>query len=717
MAVEEPAEYTRAYRSETERLLRILRATGLWHSEPDNETRSAWRGLLEDPDLTGEQFDAAFLVIYEERHSAAECWDRFLELHRRFGEPLGIPTQGVSELPREEPAADEDFDEAADEDFGEDFDEAAGRGAEARFLHLAVVWPHSRRSVPADLFLASGRTYQLRLGIGEPAADNLLPPSSPALPEGPLDHADDDGRGDWLQVTAVSAELHLPAERYWIFLPLHGDAWVCHCPPGGRHGCAPDHRGRHLHIPFVTPEEPGPARLLLIVSHRGNQLQSATATFSVAAAERPGGATGAVVDHTLTPGFTGLDALPRRAAAVRVGRRDGAMTVDVTAEDGPAAAFWLSEHQVVAVLEQVRADLLACHSELRVQEGREVRVNLLDRANRKDPDALRRDMTRLARRGWSLYQMVARTRPEREALRRVLDRPSTIQICRTELNDLAFPWALLYDIPVEADAPLGQCGPGWEQLRRDPTARACPDRTRHPLNTLCPYGFWGFKHIIEQPASVPGGGRVHLEAGPAGAAPSLTVARSTRFDPTGVERHLAALRAFFPDLRVCDRKDAFRLALTGAPSTGVYFFGHGLPARVGEDTTPTVLEIGHDDRILPEDLAAWGEAPEWEQWARSGGPLVFLNGCHTVDHDARTWLPFVDVLAGLHAAGVIGTEITVVRGLAEEFAERFWELMLSGQDVGSALHRTRMELLGRGNVLGLAYTAYCSAALRLRTAG
>ncbi|MFJ1751350.1 hypothetical protein [Kitasatospora sp. NPDC088134] len=705
MAVEQPAGYAWKYRSEKEYLLRILRTTEQWYSELDDEPRNAWLALLEDPDLTEASFDEKFKVIYDEHSSAADCWDDFLERRQELDGSRGIPAQAAPELPEEELATDEDF----DEDTGQD--------AAARFLNLAVVWPHSRRSVPASLFLASGRTYELRLGIGKPADDNLLPSSSPALPEGSLDHTDDDGRGDWLQVTAVSTDLHLPTERYWIFLPLRGDAWVCHCPPGGRHDCEPAHRGQDLHIPFVTPEEPGPARLLLIVSYRGNQLQSATLTASVAAAERPGGATGAVVDYTLTSGFIGLDALPRRGAAVRVGRRDGAMTIDVTAEDSPAAAFWLSEHQVVAVLEQVRADLFACHAEQRVENGDEVWMNLLNETNSKDSGALRRDMTRLARRGWSLYQMVVRSRPEREALKRVLDRPSTIQICRTELNDLAFPWALLYEIPVEADAPLEQCGPGWEQLRRDPTARACPDPTRHPLNTLCPYGFWGFKHIIEQPASVPSGGRVHLEAGPASASPSLTVARGTDFDPTTVERHLAALGALFPDLRVCDRKDAFRLALTGAPPTGVYFFGHGLDPDPGEGSTPTVLGIGGEDRILPEDLAAWGEAPEWEQWARHGGPLVFLNGCHTVDHDARTWLPFVDVLAGLHAAGVIGTEITVDQGLAEEFAERFWALMLSGQDVGSALHRTRMELLGKGNVLGLAYTAYCSAALHLRTAG
>lgn len=103
----------------------------------------------------------------------------------------------------------------------------------------------------------------------------------------------------------------------------------------------------------------------------------------------------------------------------------------------------------------------------------------------------------------------------------------------------------------------------------------------------------------------------------------------------------------------------------------------------------------------------------WDRWDELA-PLVFLNGCHTADRDPASWLGFVDTFTELHASGVIGTEITVQQALAGECAELFWESLLAGQEVGPALHRVRMELLRKGNVLGLAYTAYCSAALRLR---
>jgi hypothetical protein len=45
---------------------------------------------------------------------------------------------------------------------------------------------------------------------------------------------------------------------------------------------------------------------------------------------------------------------------------------------------------------------------------------------------------------------------------------------------------------------------------------------------------------------------------------------------------------------------------------------------------------------------------------------------------------------------------------------RFCQLLVSGASVGAALRTLRWEMLGRGNVMGLAYTLYCVAALRLR---
>ncbi|MFI9113920.1 CHAT domain-containing protein [Streptomyces venezuelae] len=586
-----------------------------------------------------------------------------------------------------------------------------------RYLNLAVVWPLSRRTVPEDHTLASGSRYELRLDIGGLSQQSLLAEQARPFPEGSLAHTDDEGRGDWLYVTVVSEDFDFPAVVHPLFLPLKGGSWVCPCEPGGRHLCEEGHRGRHLFIPFTAPEEPGPARMRVYVSYRGNQLQSVSLTTWIAARESAGGATTAVVDHTLTPGFAEVSELPARTAGVRVGRDgDGRMTVDVVARHGPVATFWLGEHQVRDVLKEARAALLGCHAVWRGEGGERRLENLLGPDNGKPRPALLQDMTKLARLGWSFFQMIARGRHERAALLRVLREPAQIQICREEHQYLVFPWGLLYDIPVESQGELVPCAAGWAQVERDATARACPAPDGHGLNTLCPYGFWGYRHFIEHPPSVARGRRLRLTAGrERDAGPVLTVARSNRLDENLAGRHLATLRAGFRQMDVYDRRAALREALTGDPGDCVYFYGHGRRPRAeaGEHSSATVLEIGHEDRIQPEDLKAWAVDEGWDRWDELA-PLVFLNGCHTADRDPASWLGFVDTFTELHASGVIGTEITVQQALAGECAELFWESLLAGQEVGPALHRVRMELLRKGNVLGLAYTAYCSAALRLR---
>ncbi|MFF0473516.1 CHAT domain-containing protein [Streptomyces sp. NPDC004284] len=591
---------------------------------------------------------------------------------------------------------------------------------EERFLNLAVVWPLSRQAVPKDRVLASGGRYELRVDIGALSSTSLLAEQARPFPEEPLAHTDDEGRGDWLEVTVIGEDFALPeAVAHPLFLPRKGRSWVCPCAPGARHVCEEGHRGRYLHVPFVAPEAPGPARMRVLVSYRGNQLQSVSLTTWVAARESAGGATAAVVDYTLTPGFAGLAELPARTAGVRVGRgADGTMTIDVISRHGPVATFWLGDHQVRDVLEKARAALLDCHA-LRTGEGEDRRLeNALGPDNGKSPEDLFRDMTKLARLGWSFFQMIARGRNERAALMRVLREPAQIQICREEHQYLVFPWSLLYDIPVESQAELVPCAPGWDQVARDASARACPQPGTHGLNTLCPYGFWGYRHFIEHPPSVPRGRRLRLAAGRTGAAPVLTVARSNRLDEHLADRHLATLRTRFRRMDVYDRSAELRRALVADPGDCLYFYGHGRRPRTAasEYSSATVLEIGLADRILPQDLKAWAVDEGWDRWDELA-PLVFLNGCHTADRDPASWLGFVDTFIELSASGVIGTEITVDQALAGEFAELFWEALLAGQEVGPALHRVRMELLRKGNVLGLAYTAYCSAALRLRATG
>ena len=63
---------------------------------------------------------------------------------------------------------------------------------------------------------------------------------------------------------------------------------------------------------------------------------------------------------------------------------------------------------------------------------------------------------------------------------------------------------------------------------------------------------------------------------------------------------------------------------------------------------------------------------------------------------------------------MIGTEVALEQGLASYFMEHFLGRFVGGATVGHALRDARWHLLGRGNVMGLAYTPYCLSSLRIR---
>lgn len=709
------ALYSGEPRHPDETKLRAWRASELWlHPDLPDGIRRALEELLGDADLDGEGFEDRLEYILQEDGRVMALWDlvdgeregglRGTDPGSFQGAPLVEPSSTMPPLTAPEPHGRPADAEAPPEP-------AAGD----RFLNLALVWPHSRSVVPDDRVLASGRTYELRVDFSGDASESLLGEHPVPLPEGTLPHTDDDGQGDWLDIAVLSDDFTLSRERHPVFLPLQGGSWVCPCPSQGRHTCEPAHRGRYLYVRITAPSEPGPARLRLLVTHRGNQLQSVSLTASVAARESEGGATIASVDYTLTSGFVDLPALPSRTAAVRVERQaDGAITVDVTGQGAPVNTFRLTGHQAAGALRRTREALTGIHL---VKKGDRVE-NRLDVDNGKPDADLIQDLGRLAVLGWDLLMRLAPRRPEREALRRLLGAPADLQICRQEALDLLYPWALVYDIPVDGNESLTPCAGGWGEVRRDETARACPDEESHGFNTLCPFGFWGIRHSIEQPPSLGAGRRLRLWAGRGEGAPGLTVARGEALNQGLMDRHMQAIRSQFAQGEVteCVKRETLRDAFVKATGDCVYFYGHGRrPHPLLEPPSTTVLEIGMGDRITPGNLAAWAEGVAlWDLW-ENVAPLVFLNGCHTVDDGPDSWSSFVDAFTGLSASGVVGTEIPLDQELANEVAERFWALFLAGEGVGPALHRVRMGLLRKGNVLGLAYTAYCSAALRLRT--
>jgi hypothetical protein len=92
---------------------------------------------------------------------------------------------------------------------------------------------------------------------------------------------------------------------------------------------------------------------------------------------------------------------------------------------------------------------------------------------------------------------------------------------------------------------------------------------------------------------------------------------------------------------------------------------------------------------------------------------VFINGCHTAELTPELLVSFVDSFIGAYASGVIGTEVLLHQQIAGEAAEEFLMQLQNKLSVGQALREMRLHFLSKGNLMGLAYTPYCSAKLTL----
>src|SRR5260370_28812379 len=123
-----------------------------------------------------------------------------------------------------------------------------------------------------------------------------------------------------------------------------------------------------------------------------------------------------------------------------------------------------------------------------------------------------------------------------------------------------------------------------------------------------------------------------------------------------------------------------------------------------------LLEIGEAEFIGATDLFAWSY--DWDEkthW-RDTSPLVFINGCNTAEVTQSLLVNFVDNFVGQRASGVIGTEVTLHEYVAGEAALEFF-VHFQEKTVGRSLQLMRRHLLLKGNLLGLAYTPYCSSSL------
>jgi hypothetical protein len=586
---------------------------------------------------------------------------------------------------------------------------------EARYVNTCFTGVPGGRPLPPTTCLAAGHQYQLRIDIGSWSADSIV--ENPV--RFPIEHLPATRVGYWLFAAVTSEDFVVESRERPFFLPARGPGWTCRCQPGTRHTCRAEERSPYLLIDVETPAACGRAGLRLAVTHGGGLVQSQSITADVRETERSGAGTHARIDFTLAGLLDRVGTLPRRDMNVTTEQGgDGSHLLTIGGLSSERVSFRLTEGQMDAAAGAARRAL---------RDLQEETVRWRRWPARGGEQQLAAELARLAPVGRRLWDLLLADRPEqRAALKRHMRSPVSIQVARTGRIGFVFPWALVYDIGLEDGNPDDHhtcrvvdelsASPSQERAYQD-APRECPYEKEHRINTLCPYGFWGIRHAIEQPPSVEGTRSIPLQVRGA-RPPVMVVGLGSSLDQRLTDRHLTRLAELRPSI-VAEEHDN-RAALVGALAQPdlplIYFYCHGRRLRLpGTVELVPYLELGRGERITPTDLTslhdqAW-PAGHWTDTA----PLVFINSCNSVEITPGSLTQFVDAFSGIYAAGVIGVETAVKQSLAGTVAERFWASFGAGRTVGESLTSVKLSLLAEGSLLGLAYTAYCSADLRLAT--
>lgn len=354
------------------------------------------------------------------------------------------------------------------------------------------------------------------------------------------------------------------------------------------------------------------------------------------------------------------------------------------------------------------------------------------------PQTLEAALRKLAAVGWRLYDKIFQLKIQNLLSEALGKDPKVIHVAHILLEKV-IPWAALYDRRYRPDMkedkqlrpvahgaclaalpdangkfPVLECG-------QHPACLLHPDQIKAnesgpnpkhyvPETVACPLHFWGFKHIIEIPPQ-----QVDVN-GVAIPQEDFILSKSNVNMISGANttlrlwpKHLQGLNKFTWKAQALTAATLDN-ALQDADLDLIYLYCHAGGGRTdpaGYD--PHLLFL--DQQAQPQKVRS-GDFPQAPEWAHH--PLVFLNGCGTGGYTPDALSPFIKKLvADLGASGVIGTEITVWEELAIDVAEDFLQRFLARASAGEALLAVRRSLLARNNPLGLIYTLYAPAHLKL----
>lgn len=542
-----------------------------------------------------------------------------------------------------------------------------------------------------------------------------------------------------------------------VFFMLEGDF----APPETRRvriTLPPEGPSREIQL-NLRPRRSGARRVRVGIYYRNTLLQSIYVDLQVAEERRRQvGAIRRGLDYVASGRFANLEGLSEPTLSIFTNQApDGSHWVGLFSGSSQSPA-WLQQGAVHDFPENVlRERSVSARHALSTVAG--TRLNRMDYDLPLDQatlDLREQDLVGLAVSGYRLFDALffstlgSQKLDYLRGLVELLAQPgSTISIARCRDEGASFPWGALYsyNLDVDHEDQLKLCpafkewlGQNTWQDRTHPEhvadllddPQACRTRADCPLSTeeadryVCPFGFWGFMHQLEQPLqlvkptpinevpeeikdpSYEAGARILVQPGQ-----QVQLGMGVYAGFRELDEHQQDLRRLAdPSVLTLESStdpDQVRRMLTEGGRHLLYFFCHG-------ESSEGVfrLRVGTPDQ--PGLISSAGLNPLRINWPDQPRTLVFLNGCESMAITPELVHGFMGKLRLLGASGVIGVEIKNWSAFASEFAERLLEDLLEGRTAGEAFLNTRRIFLRQGNPLGLVYSLYAPAFLHLHQA-
>jgi hypothetical protein len=276
-----------------------------------------------------------------------------------------------------------------------------------------------------------------------------------------------------------------------------------------------------------------------------------------------------------------------------------------------------------------------------------------------------------------------------------------INVDQAGLGVSTIPWGLVYDRPLFLSGDSIVCPEFTTHAEDD-----CPNR--NDPTVVCPWGFWGFRYILEHPPAwstdriAPPLPKTSTNERP------LTISFVSDSSFPARDGHLERLKAS-AELDVAETETLSQLqsAWTGRPDGFdlVHFFTHH---ALDPGTGAPALIIGG------EYLTEVGLSGLDLNWPHQ--PLVVLAGCSSgVAHSLSAPSSLISAFRLAGASGVVGTECTVRDNVADALMGGFLADLFIGRPIGSALLEVRQRTLrDRNSPVGLAYSMYALSDLRFQ---